>query len=107
MRCVLRGLFGTLLSINVSSEPDETEEATTTDKRVVRKLKQARRKPKSQRVRGNEWTEAWECIKAAKIKDCSDYWCCEEPKCVVAKAEEVVKHCMKLLVNIGEGCCSY
>lgn len=44
-------------------------EATATNKPTVRKMKQERRKLKSQRVRGNEWPEAWECIKTAKTED--------------------------------------
>lgn len=39
----------------MSYENEWTKEATTTNKPTVRKLKQARRKPKSQRERGNEW----------------------------------------------------
>ena len=41
----------------MSCENEWTEEATATNKPIVRKLKQERRKPKSQRERGNEWTK--------------------------------------------------
>ena len=43
--------------------------------------------------------------KTIKTDDYGGYWCCEEPEYELVEETEVVKHCMKLLVNAGEGCC--
>jgi len=45
--------------------------------------------------------------KIIKTEDYGSCWCCEEPEHEVVEATEMVKHCMKLLVNTSEGYCSY